>query len=314
MRPRSTPTRARCAWPRRSPPRSAATAVAAAPSEERRTRPCAEPPGPRRDRPRPSEVSSIGTRWPDTTLRNATPTAVADRLQVDHLVAVRRGQPDVDAFAFGQRAHQRRGDGQHVGARYASHAPGSARPAPAGRPAARHPCCSMPAPTRVCVRRLTVARDSPVRSASSPLPSRSEPGRKARRISMPRSSERLAGDRPGLSAMAARSSAAWRCRRLPYARVPFPLVGNRGSVFASLSPMLRLRPMRCATCAHSHRGPRSALTSGDKHVQRLPPRCGSRAASLAPPLALAATCRRRGLSRQARSAWSCPSPRAAVPT
>src|SRR5690554_1794513 len=57
----------------------------------------------------------------------------------------------------------------------------------------------MPAPTSVCVRRLTVALDRPVRSTNSLLPRYSEPGRKARRISIPRSSERLAGERPGLS-------------------------------------------------------------------------------------------------------------------
>jgi len=49
----------------------------------------------------------------------------------------------------------------------------------------------MPATTSVCVSRLTVAGESPVRSAISLLPSKVEPGRKARRISMPRSSERL---------------------------------------------------------------------------------------------------------------------------
>ena len=39
---------------------------------------------------------------------------VADRLQVDHLVAIRVGQSDVDALALGQRAHARCGDGQHL--------------------------------------------------------------------------------------------------------------------------------------------------------------------------------------------------------
>jgi predicted TIM-barrel fold metal-dependent hydrolase len=38
------------------------------------------------------------------------PAVVADRLQVDHLVAVRRRQPDVDVVPLGSLAHQRRGN------------------------------------------------------------------------------------------------------------------------------------------------------------------------------------------------------------
>src|SRR5690348_157508 len=64
----------------------------------------------------------------------------------------------------------------------------------------------MPAPTRVCVRRLTVALDRPVRSAISPLPSRSEPGRNERRISIPLSRDRLAGEATIAAALATAQS------------------------------------------------------------------------------------------------------------